>query len=537
VTTLGGSDSGGHLLTLLREQARSSPDAAGIITMTERWSYEQWLAESERVASSLAGDGVGVGDTVALIAPSGPQWLAVAFGCAAVGARLAPFNTWAKGPELEYLLTFVRPKVLITVARWARQDFLSELRRIVPEAWEPAGAAPVSKSVPGLRRLVVIGGAPPPAAIGFGEWLATDRWANEPVSPPDDVALVLFTSGSTARPKGVTLTHKDLIANGFQIGERQGLGPGDRLLLASPLFWSLGSANALPAALTHRTTLVLMGQFDPGDALRLISDERCTAIYTLPTMTDALLRHESFTPARVATLRRGLTFGPPFEVRRVIEELGVDRVCNLYGATEVYGNCVVSPADAPAERRIASSGPPLPGVELRIVDPSSRSERDLGEVGEILVRGRVTPGYLDDSGGYRRVVDAEGWFATGDLGALDAEGWLTFAGRHSEMIKTAGINVSPAEVEDVLLGHDGVAEAAVTGVPHPVRGEQVIAFVRLRPGVTTTPEDIRRWMGTVAASYKVPERVIVVEALPMTTTGKLARRELRVLAERMDHGW
>jgi fatty-acyl-CoA synthase len=411
-----------------------------------------------------------------------------------------------------------------------RQDCLAQLREIVPEAWEAPPGQWRSARVPELRAIVVIGDDVPPGATSYGDWRGLEPVVETAVVPDDDVAMVLFTSGSTARPKGVAVTHRHLIENGFEIGERQGLGPDDRLFLASPLFWAFGSSNALMAALTHGTTLVLPTQFEPSGTLDLIEGERCTAIYTLAVMTHALLAEPTFQPSRVASLRRGLTLGPPSEVRLVAEALGVEAICNIYGSTEVYGNCCVTPHDAPLEQRMQSSGPPLPGVELRIVDPETGSPLGPGEVGEIRIRGRVSPGYLDEAGGLTPIVDGDGYFATGDFGSVGEDGWLLFSGRMSEMIKTAGINVSPAEVEDFLLGHDDVAEAAVTGAPHPVRGEEVVAFVRLRPQAVVTADALREWCRSRMASYKVPARILVVDAFPTTTTGKLARRELKALA-------
>lgn len=511
--------SAGHIFALLESQAEETPDATAVVTAAGRWTYSEWLRESQRVAAALAADGVGPGDTVALIAPNRLEWLAVAFGAAAVGARLAPFNTWLKGPELAYLLELARPTVLVTVDRWARQHFLDDLDVILPGLRVPP------------ERVVVLGAEAPAGTVPYGSWRSVDPAPVAPVRPPDDIAFVLFTSGSTAQPKGVTLTHRDLIANGFQIGARQGIGSEDRLLLVSPLFWSLGSANALFATLTHGTCLVLMDQFEAGEALRMIESERCTAIYTLTVITHALLTHEAFTQERVSSLRRGLTFGSPDEMRRVIDDLGVRDICNIYGSTELYGNCAVSPWDAPVEDRLASSGPALEGVEIRIVDPDTGGTLGAGATGEIQVRGRVTPGYLGLDGTISPVTDQDGWFATGDLGRLDERGWLSFAGRRSEMIKTAGINVSPAEVESVLVEHEDVAAAAVTGVSHPVRGEQVVAFVQLEPGSELKPEDLRTWAVERSASYKVPARIFIVDEFPTTTTGKLARRELRAIAE------
>lgn len=520
-----------HLFGLLQERAAVMPVHPAVVTVSGTRTYGDWLHRAERAAAALASEGVRAGDTVALLAPNGTEWLEVAFGCAALGARLAPINTWVRLAELDYLLSFSRPKVLVTIGRFGTHDFLTDLGELVPELWRaPVGRWNAAK-LPNLCSVVIIGDQVPPGAVAYGDWMtAAAPAARQPAAAPDDVALVLFTSGSTARPKGVTLTHAHLVENGFEIGERQGLGPGDRLFLASPLFWSLGSANALMATLTHGTALVLQAQFEPAGALDLIEENSCTAIYTLPLMTHALLTHPEYRPGRVASLRRGLAFGPPSEMRRVAEELGVDLICNLYGATEVYGNCCVSPHDAPLSRRVAASGPPLPGVELALVDPETGMPAGPGTAGEIRVRGRVSPGYLTETGGLRRITDDDGWFATGDLGVIGTDGWVEFVGRSSEMIKTAGINVSPAEVEDLLLGHDDIAEAAVTGAPHPTRGEEVVAFVRLRPGSAADPAGLREWARARVASYKVPARILVVDEFPRTSTGKLARRELRAAA-------
>jgi fatty-acyl-CoA synthase len=520
------------LIGLLREQAVTDGSATALVAEGGEWTYAEWLECSERVAWSLDAAGVGKDDVVALLAPNSLEWLAVAFGCAAVGARLVPISTWVQSPELHYLLSYSKPKVLVTVGSFGNQHFLEQLGDIVPELLDSLIDHRRSAEIPSLQHVVVIGnGEIPPGAVRWADWLAERRWRRAPAAAADDIAWVLFTSGSTARPKGVALVHGDLIDNGFEIGERQGLHAGDRLFLASPMFWSFGSANALMAALTHRTALVLQSSFDAGLALQLIEHQRCTAAYLLTPMVHALIDHPAFDRSRLKSLRRGLTFGSPAEVRRVIEVLGVDLVCNIYGSTELYGNCAVSPSTAPAERRIASSGPSLRGVEVQVVHPETRAACEPGEIGEIRVRGRVSPGYLNSDGGLTSVVDADGWFVTCDLGSIDADGWVTFAGRDSDMIKTSGINVSPAEVEEMLLGHEDVLEAAVTGAAHPIRGEQVVAFVRLRHASVVDPEDIRNWAKSRAASYKVPMMVLVVNDFPTTATGKLARRELRNRAE------
>ena len=500
---------------LLAELAAREPAAECVVTAAGRASRRDLLADAARVAAALRRDGVGSGDRVALLLDNRAEWLAVALGATAVGAVAAPINTWVKARDLEYLLGHARPSVLVMLDALGKQDYLAHLREIM------AGGGP-----PELRRLVVVGGHVPPGATAYADWVRSEAAELPDDARPDDVALVLYTSGSTARPKAVPLTHRHLIENGWAIGDRQGLTGEDRVFVSVPLAWAYGAANALMATLTHGATLVLQSVFDAARAYPVLQRERCTAIYTLPVMTRALLDLPGFDATTLPQLRRGLTLGPPAELALVHDRLGVDAICNIYGSTEVYGNCCVTPHDAPFARRAASQGPPLDGVEIRIADPRTREPLASGQIGEILVRGRVTPGYLDDDRIACPVVDDDGFFATGDLGSVDAQGWLTFVARDSEMIKTAGINVSPAEVEEFLATHPDVVEVAVVGAEAGERGQAVVAFVRLAPSATTTPEEIQAWCRSQIASYKAPVAVIPVTTMPTTATGKLARRDL-----------
>lgn len=517
---------------LLRELAEGSPGHDGVVTVGGTTSWRDLLAGTERVAAALARDGVGPGDRVAVLLDNRVEWLQVAFACASLGAVTSPFNTWVKTHDLDYLLSHARPTVLITLDRLAKQDYLGYFRALLPVLDSSAPAEWKVDGLPELRSVVVLGDEVPAGARAFTDWVGTDPAPALPdAAAPSDIALVLYTSGSTANPKAVPLVHEHLIENGYAIGSRQGLLDLDRVFLASPLAWAFGSANAMMSALTHGAALVLQSAFEPAGALDLVRRERCTSIYTLPVMTRALLAEPGFDRGALPFLRRGLTIGPPAELRLVREELGVDQIANIYGSTETYGNCCVTPYDAPGERRDVSQGPPLDGVEVRIVDLASRAVLPAGEVGEILVRGRITPGYLDADRIPQPVVDADGFFATGDLGSLDAEGWLTFAARDSEMIKTAGINVSPAEVEEFLATHPDVAEVAVVGAEVDVRGQVVVAFVILRPAAQVTPDQLRAWCKDSIAGYKVPHTVIPVTAMPTTATGKLSRRDLVRLAD------
>lgn len=520
------------LYELLEHNAVLAPDQQAVVTLHERMTYEEWRQRSARIGAGLASRGIGHGDSVALLADNGMAWLEVAMGAASVGARVVALNTWAKAWDLEYMIGHAQPRILFAVDHIGKQNFLSHLGQILPELSDQPAGRWVSDRFPNLATVVIIGDDVPLGAESFADWAVTPVCESvKSVVAPDDIAFVMFTSGSTARAKAVTLAHGDLIENGFHIGERQELTADDRVFLASPLFWAYGGGNALVAAMTHRSTLVLQSQFRAAEALTLLERERCTSIYTLPAMTHAIFEDPHFTPERLASVRTGLTIGPPPEIQLVMEGLGVPGICNIYGSSETYGNCCVTPTDAPLERRMHSQGPPLTGVHVKIVDVDTGAPLAAGEVGDILVRGRITPGYLNKMGVPVSVVDGDGFYPTGDLGRMDVEGWLTYEGRSSEMIKTAGINVSPAEIENFLAIHPDVVEAAVAGGEHPVRGQEVIAFVQLQPQTATTVEALLGYCRERIAGYKVPTVIRAVDEFPLTDTGKLARKELKRWAD------
>jgi fatty-acyl-CoA synthase len=398
---------------------------------------------------------------------------------------------------------------------------------LVPEATAAAPGQWRSREFPHLRQIVMLGSALQPGWIAYDEFRAGDAPASAAQARPEDDALILYTSGSSARPKAVRLQHYGVIENGFNIGERMGLGPDDRVLLAPPLFWSYGAANALPATLTHGATLVLQGRFEPGEWIGLIERHRCTAVYTLPSMTGAVLRHPAFRPERVGSLRTGLMIGSPEEVRIAAEELGAAQICNIYGSTEIYGNCCVTPCDWPLARRMASQGPPLPGVTLRIVDPDSGCPLPPGETGALDVAGFVTPGYGGASAQHNAAAfTADGYFRTGDLGFVDAEGGFHFVARDADIIKRAGINVSPAEIEARCCGTRR-SRRRWWSAPPPA------SLARRSPLSCQTRYSIRRHCASTSrpARATVPDHIEIRPTPPVTETGKLFRRALKEEAQ------
>lgn len=508
---------------LLCEQAANAPERPVAITADATVSYAELETRARRVAHRMREDGVRRGDRVGLLSDNRIEWLEVFFAVAALGAVVVPLSTWSTARELDFLLSDSQVRLLFAIPRFGERVFVDDFT-----ALRAHGAHSE------LEKVILLQATPHDGFELFARYREGDALPD--LSPGEgasaaDPLVVLYTSGSSNRPKAVPLDHGGAIENGFNIGERQGLVSGDRILVSIPLFWSYGAVNALPAAITHGATLVLQGHFEPGRALDLTEQHKCTAIYTLPPMTNALIGHPSFARRRMASLSKGVTIGTPQDILKAAEQLGVSRICNIYGATENYGNCCVTPHDWPLEKRAQCQGLPLPGVQLRIRDAATGSEAEPGEVGEIEVKGYLTRGYLGASAQFNTAAfTPDGYFRTGDLGSLRPDGALQYAGRSSEMIKRSGINVSPAEVEEVLQQHQAVALAGVTGLADTVRGEIIVAYVTPRPGSSIEIDAILAHCRTHLSRYKVPDRVHVCEALPLTPTGKLMRSELKAMA-------
>lgn len=498
---------------LLREQAARFGGHPALIGGGETIGYNALADRAARIASFLAARGVTRGDRIGLLMNNRPEWVETFFGAAMAGAVVVAFSTWSKRDELAYLIDDSAIRLLVTLDQFSGQNFADDLRAIKPLDVVLLG----EDRDPGWVPYQAMSEAPP-ADPGM------------PARPGDD-AIVIYTSGSSSRPKSVPLSHGGIIENGFNIGERQGYTESDRVLLPPPLFWSYGSANALSAVLTHGATLVPQPRFEPGEALDLIEQHRCTAIYTLPAITAALISHPAFRPGRTSSLRTGLTIGAPQDVVTAAELLGAREICNVYGQTETYGNCCVTWHHWPLERRATCQGPPLPGVTVRIVDETTGAVLPSGRTGLIEVKGHVMRGYIGASASQNdAALTADGFFRTGDLGELTAAGDIRFIGRTTEMIKKGGINISPAEVEDVLMRHSAVALAGVVGVPDVTQGELIAAFVVPKPGQIVTEAALTMHCREQASRYKVPDFISFRDSLPVTATGKLMRRDLKPLA-------
>jgi fatty-acyl-CoA synthase len=508
---------------LLDEMAARHPDREALVGGTQRYLYRALRDEVRGVAKGLYALGVRKGDKVGILMGNRPEWIVADLAITLLGGIMVGINTWATASELEYLLGHSDTKLLVTVDRFLKYDYLASLDEIAPR-------------LPQLERIVCLGGETRPGHLPYAALRtvgadlpdATIDAAQRAVEP-HDVAYILYTSGSTSRPKGVQLQHYALIENMWGIGERMHLSEQDRLWLAVSMFWGFACENALFAIMTHGGTVVLQDHFDAGAALALIANERCTVFYGTPNMVLALCEHPDRARHDLSSLRRGGTLGSPDQMQRAIALM--PEICHVYGLTETYGNCSVTDAGEPPERRAQTMGRALPNVEIRIVDPESGAPLPAGQVGEIRVKGYATRGYYKDPERTAASFDRDGFFVTGDLGLLDADGAVRFRGRIKEMVKTGGINVAPIEVEEVLLAHPAVRLAFVVGVPDPVRDEVLGAAIVLHAAEAVTEAALIEHCRRALAAYKLPRRFrFVAESdLPLTVTGKIQKNRIAEL--------
>ncbi len=503
--------------------------------VSERRTWAELRDASRLAARTLLGVGVGKGTRVGLLCPNRPEWLPLAFGALRLGAVLVPFSTLWKREEIAYGLTHGDVQVLLARAGFRKHDYLADLTALVPELDDTAPGRLQVADFPALRRVILLA----PGTHRRGGTRGAERWhelapaaddaflaAVERTVSPTDVATVFFTSGTTAQAKAVVHAHGALTTSGARIGEALGITADDAWWGHMPLFWSGGFILGALATMSRGGRLVLQEQVDAGSALTLLEAERCTVMAGWH-QAGPLLEHHAFAPHRVH-LRKGSYHALADRL------LGPEHVAvGMYGMSET-ATCVACARwdDPPAVRR-ETFGRPLDGMDVRIVDPESRRPVAGGEQGEIIVKG---PTLME---GYYRVprtetFDPEGYFHTGDLGWLDGDGCLHFAGRLKDVIKTAGVNVAAAEVEEALARHPAVKAAHVVGVSHPTRGENVAAFVVARPGEEPDPAALADFVRAALASYKVPRHVFVIDeaAVPRTATGKIEKPALRREAER-----
>jgi acyl-CoA synthetase (AMP-forming)/AMP-acid ligase II len=491
---------------VLRAAAADTPDREAVVTPDVRLTYAQLLDRVRTFSRAALASGVVHGDRVAVWAPNSADWVVASLGLTGIGAVLVPVNTRFKGQEARYLLDRTGASALVL-----DDVFLTGLLGTDPLA----ALGDPELQVVRLSRL--------PEFLALAEDVAPDEVERAAGSvAPDDASDIIFTSGTTGRPKGVVATHRQSIGLFQTWADTVGLREGERMLVVAPFFHTFGYKAGLLACLLKRATVVPLKVFDVDEALRTITTEAIDVVPGPPTLYSSLLEHPN--RGELPSLRLAVTGAavvPTALIARMREELGFRDVITAYGLTECGGFATACRPGDSDEVISLTSGRAVDGVEVTVL-------ADTGQQGEVLVRGYgVMSGYWDDPAATAEVVDADGWLHTGDVGVLDAAGNLRITDRLKDMYVVGGFNAYPAEIEQVLVRHDDVSEAAVIGVPDDRMGEVGKAFVIARGGATVTPEELIAWCRERLANYKVPRTVELVEALPRNATGKVTKNVLR----------
>jgi fatty-acyl-CoA synthase len=503
-----------------------------------RWSYRQFGEAVDAFAAGLLGLDLQPGDRIGIWSPNNIEWLITQFASAKAGLILVNINPAYRKAELSYTLQKVGCKALILASAFKSSDYIGMLRNISYSiSTSKAGQLNISE-LPDLRSLIVISDEPVAGMFRFediaamapvdaAEQLASRALSNQ----PDDAINIQFTSGTTGLPKGATLTHFNVLNNGYFTGEAMQLTEQDRLCIPVPLYHCFGMVLGVLSCVTHGATMIFPSEaFEAGAVLEAVSEERCTALHGVPTMFIAVLEHPGFKRFDLSHLRTGIMAGAPCPIevmRKVISEMNMTEVTIAYGMTETSPVSFQSAVDDPLEKRVSTVGRIHPHVQVKIIDERG-AVVPRGTSGELCTRGySVMLGYWGEQGRTEEDIDPAGWMHTGDLAVIDEEGYCDIVGRVKDMIIRGGENIYPREIEEYLFQHPKVQQAAVFGIPDEKYGEAVVAWVSLNDGETSDAEEIRSYCKEQIAYYKVPKHIIIVDEFPLTVTGKIQKFKMR----------
>jgi fatty-acyl-CoA synthase len=525
---------------ILDAAADDHPDNDAIIYVDRdyRQTYREFADSVDRMARGLMAMGVQKGEKVAVWATNIPFWVTLQFATAKIGAILLTVNTNYKIEELRYILKQSECENLFLINGYQDTDYVETVYNLVPELKTQERGYLRTEEFPHLRRVFFLGQEKHRGMYSVPEIMAlapmtdaADYQARQAALDPHDVVNMQYTSGTTGFPKGVMLTHYNIGNNGFFIGENMKFTEKDRLCLPVPLFHCFGCVLGVMAAITHATTLVIVESFDPVKVMAAVEEERCTALHGVPTMFIALLDHKLFSKFNFSSLRTGIMAGSPCPIatmQQVIERMHMTEITICYGLTEGSPVITQTRADDDIRRRTETVGRALPGIEVRLVNPDTGAALDTGSQGEICCRGyNVMKGYYKMPEATAKAVDSEGWLHTGDLGVLDADGYLSITGRHKDMIIRGGENIYPREIEEFLYHMEGIRDVQVVGIYSRKYGEEVAAFVIPKEGAILQPEDVRDYCRGRISRFKIPKYVALVDGYPMTASGKVQKFVLR----------
>lgn len=499
-------------------------DVDAVVDGDVRWTFDQLVVRIEEAARAMMSAGIEPGDRVAIWAPNIHEWIVAALGTVTAGGVLVPINTRYKGAEAAHILERSRARLLFTVSGFLGNDYVAEL-----------GGAAVE--LPELERIVLLRGTSPTNALSWADFVAEgarvsasqldDRVAS---IDPEDICDVLFTSGTTGRPKGVMTTHAQNLRVFQAWADTVGLRTGDRYLMINPYFHSFGYKAGILASMLQGATMYPESVFDVVTVFERVQSESITMLPGAPTIHLAMLDHPDREHYDLSSLRLAVTGAAVIPVEMILRmqsEMSYDTIVSAYGLTEATGTVSICRPDDDPETIALTSGRPIPDTEVRIVDAAG-NELPADQPGEVVCRGyHVMRGYLDEPDATAEVIDGDGWLHTGDIGTMNERGYLSITDRMKDMFIVGGFNVYPAEVENGLLGHPGVAQAAVIGVDDTRLGEVGHAYVIARAGARLDPTELIDWCRSRMANFKVPRSIHVVESLPTNASGKVLKYELR----------
>ena len=532
----------GGLLDLVAER-RPDDEALVYADRNLRYTYREFREVVERCARALMALGLEKGDHVSVWGQNVPEWVILQFATGKVGAVLVTVNPAYKSSELEYVLDQSDSAALFLTKGVKGADFLEILGQAVPDLADAAAGDLSVENLPYLRHVVLMGADDPGGLpiMSFEEFMergqrvsAEELRERQDSLDAEEVINMQYTSGTTGFPKGVQLTHANIVKNAFYIGECMKLGPEDRVCIPVPFFHCFGCVLGTLNTVTHEGTMVPVETFDAEKVLQAVHQERCTAVLGVPTMFIAELEHPDFEEYDTSSLRTGIMAGSPcpMEVmKQVVDVMGASEITIAYGQTESSPVITQTRTDDPLELRVSTVGRALPDTEVRIVSVETGEDCGPGEQGELWTRGYlVMKGYYKMEDRTAEVIDEDGWLHTGDLAVMDENGYVRITGRAKDMIIRGGENVYPREIEEFLYTHPDVSDVQVYGVPDEKYGEQVAAAIKKRQGSDLTEEEVKEYCRENIARYKVPHYVDFVEDYPMTASGKIQKYKLREAA-------
>ena len=532
---------------ILNEIAEKYPDIEAIVSPQQeiRLTYRQFREAVDQVARGLMALDINKGDRVGIWAMNYAEWVIVQFATAKIGAIMVNINPAYRTFELEYCLKQSEIKLLILQGRFKTSDYVGMFYETCPEAYESRPGRILSVKFPFLKTVVFMGDIP---YNGMYQWddllkkadsISQDELRErEKALDFDDAINIQYTSGTTGYPKGVVLTHHGVLNNGYIIGEGMGFSEKDRLCIPVPFYHCFGMVLSNMACVSHGSTMVIPGPaFDPGDVLKTIEAERCTAVHGVPTMFIAELRHPDFAKYDLRSLRTGIMAGSPCPIetmKEVSTKMHMSEVVIVYGQTETSPGVTMTTTRDPIDKRVATVGRVFPHTEIKIIDPETKKVVPRGEIGEICARGYMTMRcYYNNPTATRQAKDEHGWVHTGDLGSFDPEEFVHIEGRLKDMVIRGGENIYPREIEEFLHQHPKIADVYVIGVPDEKYGEELMAWIKLEEGASLTEDDIRTYADGKIARYKIPRYYAFVDSFPITVSGKIQKFKMREMGIEM----